>query len=175
MVIGAGGIGLGTYKAGSMSSGQVVASPKATWSGPKLPLTGSESPGYADYHDLLDQPDIDAVTVPSPVLQRRWPSRRWRPESTFCWKSRWPSMAEAAQVVMTAKKMKRILMVNQFRSRQTQIAKQGFNGDLGRFTTPVVLVATFQHTEDGLVHTEAICRRRLHHRSGCACSGRACI
>src|SRR5205809_7536105 len=92
--------------------------------------------GYADYHDLLDQPDIDAVTIATPnhlharvaidALQARKHVLLEKPMAM--------NAREAAKIVETAKKMRRTLMVAQnFRfNRHTQIGKAILDrGDLG--------------------------------------------
>jgi predicted dehydrogenase len=91
---------------------------------------------YSDYHDLLDQPDIDAVTIAVPnylhariaidALQAR--------KHVLVEKPMAMNAKEAAKVVETAKRMKRTLMVAQnFRfNRHTQVAKVIVErGDLG--------------------------------------------
>src|SRR2546422_176624 len=91
---------------------------------------------YSDYHDLLDQPDIDAVTVAVPnhlharvaidSLQARKHVLLEKPIAM--------NAKEAAKIIETAKKMKRVLMVAQnFRfHRHTQVAKAIIErGDLG--------------------------------------------
>ncbi len=94
------------------------------------------SRSYADYRDLLDQPDIDAVTVAvpnylhAPVAIEALEARK----HVLLEKPMAVNGKEAAKIVLTARKMKRILMVNQpFRfKRETQIAKQVVErGDLG--------------------------------------------
>jgi predicted dehydrogenase len=91
---------------------------------------------YSDYHDLLDQPDIDAVTIAVPnylhaaiaidALKARKHVLVEKPMAT--------SAKDAARIVETAKKMKRTVMVAQnFRfNRHTQLARQIIDrGDLG--------------------------------------------
>lgn len=91
---------------------------------------------YTDYHELLEQPDIDAVTVAVPnylhhviaieALKARKHVLVEKPMSI--------NGREAAKVVETAKKMKRTVMVAQnFRFyRQTQLAKSLIErGELG--------------------------------------------
>src|SRR2546427_7420629 len=82
---------------------------------------------YSDYHDLLDQPDIDAVTIATPnhlhariaidALQARKHVLVEKPMAL--------NAKEAAKIVEVARKMKRVLMVAQnFRfNRHTQVAK----------------------------------------------------
>src|SRR2546430_15878740 len=94
------------------------------------------SRAYADYHDLLDQPDIDALTVAVPnhlhariaidALQARKHVLLEKPMAM--------NAREAAKIVETAKKIRRTLMVAQnFRfNRHTQVAKAIVErGDLG--------------------------------------------
>ena len=94
------------------------------------------SRAYADYHDLLDQPDIDAVTIAVPnylhariaidALQARKHVLLEKPMAM--------NAKEAAKIVEAAKKMRRSLMVAQnFRfNRHTQVAKAIVErGDLG--------------------------------------------
>lgn len=91
---------------------------------------------YTDYHDLLDQPDIDAVTVAVPnhlharvaidALQARKHVLLEKPMAM--------NAKEAAKVVEVSRKMKRTLMVAQnFRfRRETQMAKALIErGELG--------------------------------------------
>jgi predicted dehydrogenase len=91
---------------------------------------------YADYHDLLDQPDIDAVTIAVPnhlharvaidALQARKHVLLEKPMAM--------NAKEAAKIVETARKMKRTLMVAQNLrfNRHTQVAKVMVDrGDLG--------------------------------------------
>src|SRR5437660_299926 len=95
------------------------------------------SRAYADYHDLLDQPDIDAVTIAVPnylhariaidALQARKHVLLEKPMAM--------NAKEAAKIVEAAKKMRRSLMVAQnFRfNRHTQVAKAIVErGDLGQ-------------------------------------------
>jgi predicted dehydrogenase len=91
---------------------------------------------YADYRELLDQPDIDAVTIALPnhlhasVAIEALKARK----HVLLEKPMAMNATEAAKIIDTAKKMKRTLMVGQnFRfDRQTQIAKQFIQrGDLG--------------------------------------------
>lgn len=91
---------------------------------------------YADYHDLLDQPDIDAVTIATPnhlhariaidALQARKHVLMEKPMAL--------NAKEAAKVVEAAKKTKRTFMLAQnFRfNRHTQVARAMIErGDLG--------------------------------------------
>jgi len=91
---------------------------------------------YADFHDLLDQPDIDAVTIATPnylharvaidALQARKHVLLEKPMAI--------NAREAAKVVEAAKKMRRTFMVAQnFRfNRHSQTAKAIVErGDLG--------------------------------------------
>jgi len=91
---------------------------------------------YTDYHDLLDQPDIDAVTVAVPnylhakvsmdALQARKHVLLEKPMAM--------NAKEAAKIVEVARKMKRTFMVAQtFRfNRHTQMARAVVDrGDLG--------------------------------------------
>ena len=137
-VIGAGGIGLEhLQKLAQCPQASVVALAESNMERAKIASDKFRvSRSYADYHDLLDQPDIDAVTVAlpnylhAPVAIEALEARK----HVLLEKPMAVNGKEAAQVVMTAKKMKRILMVNQqFRfKRQTQIAKQVVDrGDLG--------------------------------------------
>src|SRR5947207_12035705 len=94
------------------------------------------SRAYTDYHDLLDQPDIDAVTIAVPnhlharvaidALQSRKHVLLEKPMAT--------NAKDALKVVETAKRMKRVVMVAQnFRfNRHTQMARTIIDrGDLG--------------------------------------------
>ncbi|HKS35677.1 MAG TPA: Gfo/Idh/MocA family oxidoreductase [Verrucomicrobiae bacterium] len=91
---------------------------------------------YADYHDLLDQPDIDAVTVAVPnhlharvaidALQARKHVLLEKPMAM--------NAKEAVKIIETAKKMKRTVMVAQNLrfNRHTQVARTIIErGDLG--------------------------------------------
>ncbi len=91
---------------------------------------------YTDYHELLDQPDIDAVIIALPnachtdaaieALKARKHILIEKPMTT-CAK-------DAARILETAKKMRRTVMVAQnFRfKRETQIARMAVErGDLG--------------------------------------------
>src|SRR5881409_3376726 len=91
---------------------------------------------YADYRELLDQPDIDAVTIALPnhlhasvaieALKARKHVLLEKPMAT--------SVKEAAKIVDVAKTMKRTLMVAQNLrfNRHTQLAKAIVErGDLG--------------------------------------------
>src|SRR6185503_14437320 len=91
---------------------------------------------YSDYHELLEQPDVDAVIVATPnhlhakvaieALKARKHVLLEKPMAT--------SAKDAAKIVETAKKMRRVIMVAQnFRfNRHTQAAKLMLDrGDLG--------------------------------------------
>ena len=91
---------------------------------------------YTDYHELLEQPDIDAVTIALPnnlhasvaieALKARKHVLLEKPMAT--------SAKEAAKIIDTAKSMKRVLMVAQNLrfNRHTQLAKAVIErGDLG--------------------------------------------
>src|SRR6266436_2680106 len=91
---------------------------------------------YADYRELLEQPDIDAVTIAlpnylhAPVAMEALRARKHvlleKPMAT--------SAKEAAKMVEVARNMKRTLMVaqNMRFNRHTQIAKVAIDrGDLG--------------------------------------------
>ncbi len=91
---------------------------------------------YTDYHELLEQPDIDAVTIALPnhlhapvaieALKARKHVLLEKPMAT--------SAKEAAKIIDVAKTMKRTLMVAQnFRfDRHAQMARQAIDrGDLG--------------------------------------------
>ena len=91
---------------------------------------------YSDYHELLEQPDIDAVIVAVPnhlhapvaieALQARKHVLLEKPMAT--------NAKDAAKIIDTAKKMRRVVMVAQnFRfNRHTQTAKLMLErGDLG--------------------------------------------
>jgi predicted dehydrogenase len=91
---------------------------------------------YADYHELLDQPDIDAVTIAVPnhlharialdALQARKHVLVEKPMAL--------DPKEAEKIVDTAKRMKRTLMVGHSLrfNRHTQAARSLFErGDLG--------------------------------------------
>jgi len=91
---------------------------------------------YADYRELLEQPDIDAVTIAlpnylhAPVAIAALKARK----HVLLEKPMAMNATEAAKIIETAKKMKRTLMVGQnFRfNRQTQMAKLIIQrGDLG--------------------------------------------
>jgi predicted dehydrogenase len=94
------------------------------------------SRSYSDYRELLDQPDIDAVTIALPnhlhaqvaiaALEARKHVLLEKPMAT--------NAKDALKIVETAKKMKRVLMVAQnFRfNRHTQMARGIVErGDLG--------------------------------------------
>src|SRR2546422_108024 len=82
---------------------------------------------YADYRELLEQPDIDAVTIAlpnylhAPVAIAALKARK----HVLLEKPMAMNATEAAKIIDTAKKMRRTLMVAQnFRfDRQTQIGK----------------------------------------------------
>jgi predicted dehydrogenase len=91
---------------------------------------------YTNYHDLLDQPDIDAVTIAVPnhlhaqvaiaALEARKHVLLEKPMAT--------NAKDAARIVETARKVKRTLMVAQNLRfhRQAQLAKLAIErGDLG--------------------------------------------
>ncbi len=91
---------------------------------------------YADYRELLEQPDIDAVTIAlpnylhAPVAIEALKARK----HVLLEKPMAMNAPEAARIIDTAKKMRRTLMVgHNFRfDRQTQMAKQFVQrGDLG--------------------------------------------
>ncbi len=92
--------------------------------------------GYTDYLDLLDQPDIDAVTVAVPnylhakiALDALHARKHVLLEKPMAMNAK-----EALKIVETAKKMKRTFMVaHSFRfNRHTQMAKAVIeHGDLG--------------------------------------------
>ena len=137
-VIGAGAIGLEHLKS-------LAHCPQATMvaiaeSDPKRCKEASDmykvTRSYTDFRELLDQPDIDAVTIALPnylhapvaieALRARKHVLLEKPMAT--------SAKEAAKIIETAKKMKRTLMVAQhFRfDRHTQIAKDFIErGQLG--------------------------------------------
>ncbi|HTG43144.1 MAG TPA: Gfo/Idh/MocA family oxidoreductase [Verrucomicrobiae bacterium] len=91
---------------------------------------------YTDYHELLEQPDIDAITIALPnhlhtsvaieALKARKHVLVEKPMST--------SLKDAVKIVETARKMKRTVMVGQNLrfDRQTQLAKSLIErGELG--------------------------------------------
>jgi len=91
---------------------------------------------YADYHELLDQPDIDAVSIALPnhlhaqVAIEALKARK----HVLVEKPMALSAKEAGKVIEVARNMKRVLMVGQdFRfNRHTQMAKAILErGDLG--------------------------------------------
>jgi predicted dehydrogenase len=91
---------------------------------------------YLDYRELLDQPDIEAVTIAlpnylhAPVTIEALKARK----HVLVEKPMTTSVKDAMRMIETAKKMKRTLMVGQnFRfHRQTQIAKEVIErGQLG--------------------------------------------
>ena len=85
------------------------------------------SRAYTDYHDLLDQPDIDAVTiaVPNHLHARIAMDALEARKHVLVEKPMALNAREAAKIVEIAKKMRRTLMVAQnFRfHRHTQVAK----------------------------------------------------
>lgn len=91
---------------------------------------------YTDYRELLEQVDVDAVTIAlpnylhAPVALEALKARK----HVFLEKPMAMNAKEAAKIVDAAAKMRRTLMVGQnFRfNRQTQLAKQAVQrGDLG--------------------------------------------
>ena len=91
---------------------------------------------YSDYHELLEQPDIDAVTIAlpnhlhAPVAIEALKARK----HVLLEKPMALTAKEAAKIVDTAKTMKRVLMVAQNLrfNRHTQLAKAVIErGDLG--------------------------------------------
>jgi predicted dehydrogenase len=91
---------------------------------------------YADYHELLEQPDIDAVTIAlpnhlhAPVALEALKARK----HVLVEKPMAMSAKEASKVIETAKTMKRTIMVAQNLRfhRQTQLARAVLErGDLG--------------------------------------------
>ena len=94
------------------------------------------SRAYADYQDLLDQPDIDAVTiaVPNHLHARIAIDSLQARKHVLLEKPMALNAKEAARILETSKKMRRTLMVAQnFRfNRHTQVAKAIVErGDLG--------------------------------------------
>lgn len=137
-VIGAGGIGLEhLQKLSSCPQATVVALAESNVDRARLAADKFKiSRSYAHYQDLLDQPDIDAVIVAlpnylhAPVASEALQARK----HVLLEKPIALNAKEAAKIIATAKKLKRILMVNhQFRfQRHTQIAKQAIErGELG--------------------------------------------
>src|SRR5882762_3815348 len=137
-VIGAGGIGLDHLV--SLSACPRAASVAIAENNPQRAKEATERfripRSYADYRELLDQPDIDAVTIAlpnhlhAPVAIQALKSRKHvlleKPMAT--------SAKEAAKIVEVAKNMKRTLMVAQTLrfNRHTQAAKAIMErGDLG--------------------------------------------
>ena len=128
-VIGTGGIGLDHLQ--SLSIFPRAAAVAVAESNPQRAHEACERfkipRSYVDYHELLEQPDIDAVTIALPnhlhaavaidALKARKHVLLEKPMAT--------TVKDAAKIIDTAKKMKRVLMVAQnFRfNRQTQIAK----------------------------------------------------
>lgn len=91
---------------------------------------------YADYRELLEQPDIDAVTIAlpnylhAPVAIEALKARK----HVFLEKPMATNAKDASKIIDVAKKMKRTIMVGQnFRfNRYTQVAKMVIErGDLG--------------------------------------------
>jgi predicted dehydrogenase len=137
-VIGAGGIGLDHLV--SLSACPRAASVAIAESNPQRAKEATErfriSRSYSDYRELLDQPDIDAVTIALPnhlhatvaieALEARKHVLLEKPMAT--------NSKDALKIVETAKRMKRLLMVAQnFRfNRHTQMARTIIErGDLG--------------------------------------------
>src|SRR3954470_2569330 len=137
-VIGTGGIGLDHLI--SLASCPRAASVAIAESHPHRAKEASErfriSRSYSDYRELLDQPDIDAVTIATPnhlhapvaiaALQARKHVLLEKPMAT--------ASKDAIKIIETAKKMKRVVMVAQnFRfNRHTQLAKMTIErGTLG--------------------------------------------
>ena len=106
---------------------------------------------YSDYRELLEQPDIDAVTVAlpnhlhAPVALAALRARK----HVFLEKPMATSLKEATAIVETAKKMKRTVMVGQplrFR-RETQTARAFIErGNLGE----VYHARAFWHRRSGI-------------------------
>jgi len=137
-VIGTGGIGLEhlvSLSACPRAAGVAIAEPN-----PQRAKEAAErfriSRSYSDYRELLDQPDIDAVTIAVPnhlhaevaidALEARKHVLLEKPMAT--------NAKDALKIVETARKMKRVLMVAQnFRfNRHTQMARTIIErGDLG--------------------------------------------
>jgi len=137
-VIGVGGIGLEHLV--SLSACPRASSVAIAESNPQRAKEATErfriSRSYSDYRELLDQPDIDAVTIALPnhlhapvaiaALEARKHVLLEKPMAT--------NAKDALKIVETAKKMKRLLMVAQnFRfNRHTQMARTIVErGDLG--------------------------------------------
>jgi predicted dehydrogenase len=137
-VIGTGGIGLDHLV--SLSACPRASSVAIAETNPQRSKEAAErfriSRSYSDYRELLDQPDIDAVTIALPnhlhapvaieALEARKHVLLEKPMAT--------NSKDALKIVDTAKKMKRLLMVAQnFRfNRHTQMARTIIErGDLG--------------------------------------------
>src|SRR5690349_8200683 len=137
-VIGAGGIGLDHLH--SLTTCHRAAAVAIAESNPQRAREASVRHNiprsYADYHELLEQPDIDAVVVALPnhlhapvaieALKARKHVLLEKPMAT--------SVKDAAKIIDVAKSMKRTLMVAQNLrfNRHTQLAKQAIErGDLG--------------------------------------------
>src|SRR5436190_3100613 len=128
-VIGTGGIGLEHLV--SLSACPRAASVAIAECNPRRAEEASErfriSRSYSDYRELLEQPDIDAVTIATPnhlhapvaiaALEARKHVMLEKPMAT--------NSKDATKIIETAKKMKRTVMVAQnFRfNRNTQLAK----------------------------------------------------
>src|SRR6267143_2354938 len=152
-VIGAGGIGLDHLI--SLAACPRAASVAIAECNPQRAKEASErfriSRSYSDYRELLDQPDIDAVTIALPnhlhapvavaALEARKHVLLEKPMAT--------NVKEAAKILNAAKKMKRMVMVAQnFRfDRHTQIAKVFVErGDLGE----IYHTRCFWHRRSGI-------------------------
>jgi predicted dehydrogenase len=137
-VIGTGAIGIGHLL--SLNSCPRAAAVAVAETNPQRAKEASERfkipRSYNDYHELLDQPDIDAVTIAAPnylhaemaieALKARKHVLVEKPLAT--------SLKDATRIIDTAKKSKRTLMVGQnFRfNRHTQMAKLIIDrGELG--------------------------------------------
>ncbi len=137
-VIGVGGIGMDHLH--SLTTCHRAAAVALAETNPQRAREGTVRNGvprsYSDYHELLEQPDIDAVIVAlpnhlhAPVVIEALKARKHvlveKPMAT--------SAKDAAKMIEVAKSMKRTLMVAQnFRfNRHTQLAKQVIDrGDLG--------------------------------------------
>lgn len=137
-VIGAGGIGLDHLQSLSRTPGAVVVA--IAENNPERSKEASErfkiSRSYSDYRELLDQPDIDAVTIALPnylharvaieALQARKHVLLEKPMAT--------NSRDAMKIIDMARKMKRVLMIGQnFRfNRHSQAAREAVQrGDLG--------------------------------------------
>lgn len=137
-VIGTGSIGLDHLN--SLSSCHRATAVAIAESNPARAKEASErfriARSYSDYHELLDQADIDAVTIAlpnylhAPVAIEALKSRK----HVLIEKPMAMNAKECAKVIDTAEKMRRTVMVGQnFRfNRQTQLAKMMIQrGDLG--------------------------------------------